>query len=147
MVNNLKILVIEANPQLNTSASLCVEVTFAGDTFLSLWEGARGGELIGMESPDLVILDIVSPNLIDFGALREIRRFSNVPVIVLAPGYEEADKVKALDMGADDYIAKPFSTIELMAQIGSVLRRALPAQPSDPLQIVSPVVDCSGGKR
>lgn len=141
----MKILVIEDNPELIKSVCLCVEFTSLGGTSLFLWEGRRGGELVETESPDLVVLDIASPAFHGLEVLREIRRFSDVPVVVLAPGHDEADKVKALEMGADDYFVKPFTAIELMARIGAMLRRAQPSQlsarPSAPLRVGSPIIN------
>jgi len=73
--------------------------------------------------PDLVLLDVEMPKLDGFETLREIRRTSPVPIIMLTVRNEEDDRIKGLDLGADDYIAKPFSARELVSRINAVLRR------------------------
>ena len=86
------------------------------------------------EMPDLVILDINMPSLDGFEVCRRLREWSEVPVIMLSARGDEEDKVKCLDMGADDYLTKPFGTEELLARVRAVFRRtkalALPVQPS-----------------
>lgn len=76
------------------------------------------------ELPDLVILDVMMPDLDGFETLKEIRSQSNVPVIMLTVKATEIDRVKGLELGADDYLAKPFSPIELVSRVKAVLRRA-----------------------
>ena len=70
--------------------------------------------------PELVLLDVMMPILDGFGALERIREFSNVPIIIVTARGSENDRVKGLDMGADDYIVKPFSATELPDQIVTV---------------------------
>src|SRR5439155_19535372 len=74
--------------------------------------------------PDLVILDVMMPEMDGFDTLRELRKMSNVPVIMLTARGEEDDKVRGLRLGADDYVAKPFSQRELVTRIQAVIRRA-----------------------
>jgi DNA-binding response OmpR family regulator len=74
--------------------------------------------------PDLVLLDVMMPILDGFGALERIREFSNVPIIIVTARGSENDRVRGLDLGADDYIVKPFSATELLARVRAVLRRA-----------------------
>ncbi|MCC6957909.1 MAG: response regulator transcription factor [Anaerolineales bacterium] len=74
--------------------------------------------------PDLVLLDVMMPVLDGFGALERIREFSNVPIIIVTARGSENDRVRGLDLGADDYIVKPFSATELLARVRAVLRRA-----------------------
>ncbi len=74
-------------------------------------------------TPDLILLDVMMPDLDGFEVLETIREFSNVPVIMLTAKGEEDDRVRGLEYGADDYIVKPFSTRELVSRIKSVLRR------------------------
>ncbi len=78
---------------------------------------------------DLVLLDVMMPRLDGFGACQRIREFSNVPIIMLTAKGEEQDRVKGLDLGADDYLVKPFSATELLARVRAVLRRVnVPAE-------------------
>jgi two-component system, OmpR family, KDP operon response regulator KdpE len=90
--------------------------------------GAQSGEealeAVREKLPDLVLLDVMLPGLDGFETLEELRRFSNVPVIMLTSCVEEDHHVKGLTLGADDYVTKPFSQRELMARVQAVLRRA-----------------------
>jgi len=76
------------------------------------------------ESPDLIILDVMMPNLNGFDVCRRIRQISTIPIIVLTALGEESDKVTAFDLGADDYLTKPFGVGELLGRLKAVLRRA-----------------------
>ena len=78
---------------------------------------------IAAHEPDVVVLDLVMPAMDGFAVLRQVREFSNVPVIVLSARGQERDKVAALDLGADDYLIKPFGVDELLARIRALLRR------------------------
>ena len=103
----------------------------------------EGYDAVGFESddglftapvPDLVLLDIMLPGADGYSILRQLRRESRtqgVPVIMLTSKTSEFDKVRALDMGADDYIAKPFGVMELLSRIRAVLRRAQPKSDAD----------------
>lgn len=81
-------------------------------------------ELAAENNYDLILLDIMMPKLNGFEALREIRKFSDVPVIMLTAREDEVDKVLGLELGADDYVVKPFSMRELLARVKAVLRRS-----------------------
>ena len=90
------------------------------------------------EMPDLVVLDVEMPQLDGFETLREIRRTAAVPVIMLTVRGDEEDRIKGLDLGADDYVTKPFSARELVSRINAVLRRvemSSPAERSTRIQI------------
>lgn len=76
------------------------------------------------EKPDLILLDVMMPELDGFEACARIRQFSNVPIIMLTAKGEESQRIRGLDLGADDYVVKPFSAGELLARVRSVLRRA-----------------------
>jgi two-component system KDP operon response regulator KdpE len=86
--------------------------------------------------PDLVILDVSMPEMDGFEALRHIRQVSTVPVIMLTVRQGEADRIRGLDLGADDYLAKPFSPPELLSRIRALLRRSLMAPPARKTRIV-----------
>ncbi len=93
---------------------------------------AEGGEMyhhLASASPDLIILDIMMPGDDGFHLCQKIRRNSQVPIIMLTAASDEADRVVGLELGADDYIAKPFSPRELLARIKALLRRAEYRQP------------------
>ena len=86
--------------------------------------GQEAIDIVAQKRPDLVLLDIMMPILDGFQACERIREFSNVPIIVVTARGSEQDRVKGLDLGADDYIVKPFSATELLARVRAVLRRA-----------------------
>jgi two-component system response regulator VicR len=119
----LKVVVIDDSPEIIEVVSLCFQLRWSGATLISASTGTEGLELIEVEKPDIVILDIGLPDMDGFAVLREIRRFSQVPVIMLTVRKEDTDVVKGLELGADDYITKPFSHIELVARVQAVLRR------------------------
>jgi two-component system KDP operon response regulator KdpE len=94
-----------------------------------------GVEAVSRHSPEVVILDIGLPDIDGFEVVQRIRQFSEVPVIMLTARHEELDKVRGLELGADDYITKPFSHIELLARVRAVLRRTesqIPANEGPP---------------
>ena len=88
------------------------------------YDGESGIEQVVAQSPDLVLLDIMMPGMDGFATCKRIREFSNVPIIVVTAKGDERDRVRGLDLGADDYIVKPFSATELLARVRAVLRRA-----------------------
>ena len=120
----MKVLIIEDDPDVVEVVSLCFELRWPHAQVVSAPTGARGMALIEVEAPDLIILDIGLPDTDGFELCRQIRAFSDVPIVMLTVRDSEMDIVKGLEMGADDYITKPFSHIELLARIQSVLRRA-----------------------
>jgi len=86
--------------------------------------GQKAVDLIVSDRPDLVLLDVMMPVLDGFEALKRIRAFSTVPIIMLTAKGEEIHRVRGLELGADDYIVKPFSANELLARVNAVIRRA-----------------------
>jgi two-component system, OmpR family, response regulator VicR len=104
---------------------------------LTATDGETGLWLALEHSPDLVILDVGLPDRSGFDVLADIRRTSDVPVIVLTAAKDETDHVRGLELGADDYLNKPFGNMALLAHIKAVLRRAQPlAEPSSRAQLV-----------
>lgn len=92
-------------------------------------DGQQAIEIFSSQPIDLILLDIMMPRLDGFAACQRIREFSSVPIIILTAKGEEQDRVRGLDLGADDYLVKPFSATELLARVRAVLRRAqLPAE-------------------
>ena len=87
--------------------------------------GQAALELLERENPDLILLDIMMPRLDGWQVCREIRKTSNVPIIMLTAKSETFDKILGLELGADDYIVKPFDTKEVIARIKAVLRRTV----------------------
>jgi two-component system KDP operon response regulator KdpE len=99
-------------------------------------DGIQALEQLRENLPDLIVLDVMMPEMDGFEALRAIREVSTVPVIMLTVRQNEQDKIHGLDLGADDYLAKPFSPRELLSRIRALLRRSLMAPPSRKTEII-----------
>lgn len=125
----MKVVIIDDAPDVIEVVSLCFKLRWPGAELASSIEGEKGLELVEAERPDVVILDIGLPDIDGFEVLRQIRLFSDVPVIILTVRGEEIDKLKGLELGADDYVTKPFSHLELLARVKAVLRRRDSLQP------------------
>lgn len=117
-----RILVVDDEPRYVRliEANLIAE----GFQVLKAYDGQTAVDLVADKQPDLVLLDVMMPGLSGFGACERIREFSSVPIIMVTAKGEEQDRVRGLDLGADDYIVKPFSATELLARVRAVLRRA-----------------------
>jgi two-component system KDP operon response regulator KdpE len=103
---------------------------------LEVVEVGTGEEAVVVASSsnvDVIVLDLGLPDITGLEVLRRVRTFSDVPVIVLTADHEQADKIRALDGGADDYLTKPFDTEELLARIRALMRRVSPAAPGPTL--------------
>ncbi len=87
-------------------------------------DGQQALELIESNPPDLVLLDVMMPKLDGFTVCYRVREFSSVPIIIVTARGQDQDKVRGLDLGADDYLTKPFSVDELLARVRAVLRRS-----------------------
>ena len=126
------ILVIDDDPNLRSLMRLAL--TTAGYTAVTAHDGAEGLRSLEEHHPDLVLLDVMMPDLDGWEVCQRIRTFSGVPIIFLTALQAEQDKAKGLDLGADDYIVKPFHQAELRARVKAALRRAhmppLPAKPT-----------------
>ena len=115
-----------------------------GHTTLEADHGDRARELLEQRTPDLVVLDVMLPGADGLELCRWIRSRSDLPVIMLTARGEEADRIVGLDLGADDYVTKPFSPRELAARVRSVLRRtAGPAAPGERLAFGAIELDAS----
>jgi len=102
-------------------------------SYISAFDGEQAVSLIEKENPDLVILDLMMPKKNGIDVCREIRAKNNVPIIMLTAKGEEIDRILGLELGADDYIIKPFSPREVIARIKAVLRR-INEEPKDEKQ-------------
>lgn len=103
-----------------------------GYQVLSAYDGRRALELARQRRPDLIVLDLMLPSVDGLDVCRILRAESRVPLIMLTARTTEADMLLGLDLGADDYMTKPFSPRELMARVRAVLRRAVPAAEAPP---------------
>ncbi|NLE08259.1 MAG: response regulator transcription factor [Dehalococcoidales bacterium] len=119
----MKILVIEDDKSVIDTISLSFKVGWPGTEFLVANDGMTGITLAKQENPDTIILDLVLPDCTGYEVLSTIRSFSNTPVIIVSALDEETDVIKGLEMGADDYLTKPFRKMELLARVKTALRR------------------------
>jgi len=106
-------------------------------------DGLEGVRLVERWRPDVVLMDLAMPKLGGLSAIEQIRTWSEVPIIVLSVMGEEADKVRALEAGADDYLTKPFGMQELNARIRVALRRLARTRPDQPVQLGNVCIDLS----
>jgi len=123
-VNAIKVLVIEDNIEIQEAISLLFELHWPGANTVASDEGSKGVNMVESESPDIIILDLGLPDMDGLNVLKEIRKFSDTPIIILTVRKEEIDKIRGLELGADDYIVKPFSHMEFLARVRAVLRRS-----------------------
>jgi DNA-binding response OmpR family regulator len=117
-----RILVVDDEPRMIGFIRMNLELE--GYQVLEAHTGLEALEIIRTQLPDLVLLDVMMPELDGFETLRMLREFSNIPVVILTAKGEEDDKVYGLEMGADDYVTKPFGSRELSSRVRAVLRRA-----------------------
>ena len=106
-------------------------------------EGKAALDAMARTKPDLIVLDVMLPNVDGLSILSQVRETSNIPVILLTARTEEADRVVGLELGADDYVVKPFSPRELVARVRSVLRRTHASPRTDRLEFDDLVIDCA----
>ena len=117
-----KILVVDDEPRYLRllEANLLTE----GYDVLTASDGLQAIDTFSSNPVELILLDVMMPRLDGFATCQRIRQYSNVPIIILTAKGEEQDRVKGLDLGADDYLVKPFSATELLARVRAVLRRS-----------------------
>lgn len=116
------VLIADDDPQL--LRLMARNLQFEGYEVLTAADGREALETAEEKKPDLVLLDVMMPKLDGFTVTQRIRDFSNVPIIIITARGHDPDKIRGLDLGADDYLAKPFNVDELLARSRAVLRRA-----------------------
>jgi two-component system, OmpR family, response regulator len=135
MANRAKILVIDDDYNINELIRLYLEKE--GYEVIPEYNGGKAIDTFKNTTPDIVILDIMLPGADGWQVCREIRKLSDIPVIMLTAKGETFDKVLGLELGADDYIVKPFEPKELVARVKAVLRR-YEGKPTDTKEVVYP---------
>ncbi len=120
-MNKTKILLVDDDPNINQLIKLYLEKE--GYDVVSAMRGDDALRMFKNDPPNLILLDIMLPGMDGWQVCREVRKVSNIPIIMLTAKDETFDKVLGLELGADDYIVKPFETKELVARIKAVLRR------------------------
>ncbi len=128
----MKFLLIEDDHEIVETINLLLEMRWEGANLISTISGQKGIELARTEDPDAIILDLGLPDIDGFQVLEQVRGFSDVPLLILTVRGEEMMKVRGLEAGADDYVTKPFSPVELLARLRAMTRRTQTAdKPSD----------------
>jgi DNA-binding response OmpR family regulator len=120
----MKILVVDDDPRLREALEVGLQLQWEDTQVIDAADGEAGLEAFFEANPDLVLLDVNMPGKTGFEVLKEIRRVSDTPVIMLTARADDTDQVRGLELGADDYVAKPFSHLALVARIKAVRRRA-----------------------
>jgi len=120
----LKVLIIEDDPNALETISLAFEIRWPGTAILPAADGRSGLRLVRTEYPDVVILDLGLPDIDGMEVLKEIRSFSDVPILIVTARGEQTSKLRGLELGSDDYIVKPFDPLELLTRVKAILRRA-----------------------
>jgi two-component system KDP operon response regulator KdpE len=120
----MKILVVDDDKNIVEAITIGFQLQWQEVEVLTAPDGEKGLDMFYEHNPDVILLDVMMPHKDGFSVLKEIRRTSDVPILMLTARGDELDKVKGLEMGADDYLTKPFSHLELFARIKAVLRRA-----------------------
>jgi DNA-binding response OmpR family regulator len=131
---SIAVLVVDDEPRLVDVVRMNLEVE--GYRVLEAYDGYEALEKLKQDLPDLVVLDVMMPELDGFETLRRIREVSSVPVIMLTVRQEESDRIRGLEIGADDYLTKPFSPRELQTRIKALLRRTFMPSPARKTRIV-----------
>ena len=119
----MRILVVDDEPDVVESVRLGFTLQWREVDVLGAGTGEAALDVVEHEHPDIVLLDVGLPDMDGFEVIRQIRAFSDVPVVMLTARDDAMDKVKGLELGADDYVTKPFNHLELMARVKAVLRR------------------------
>lgn len=119
----MKILIVDDAPEVIESVRLGFTLQWRDVEIVSALDGQSGLDLVETEVPDIVLLDIGLPDVDGFQIVQSIREFSDVPIVMLTARDDAMDKVKGLELGADDYVTKPFNHLELLARVNAVLRR------------------------
>jgi DNA-binding response OmpR family regulator len=122
MISKMKVLIVDDEQRIVSGVRKYFEQ--AGFDVLAAYDGPTGLSLARTEKPDLIVLDLMLPGMDGVDVCRKLRRESHVPIIMLTARVDEADKIVGLELGADDYVTKPFSPRELVARARAVLRRA-----------------------
>jgi two-component system, OmpR family, response regulator VicR len=131
----MKILIIEDDQQIVEAITLAFQIRWPEAKLVSSQQGEKGIELVENEKPDIVILDLGLPDINGYDVLKQIRLFSDIPILILTARTEESDIVKGLEWGADDYMIKPFRQLELLSRIKALTRRKSNTDTESPLSI------------
>jgi len=132
----VRILVVDDEPDVVEVIELTFNLQWSGSEVIAAADGESALKVFQAEQPDVVVLDVGLPGMSGFEVCRRLRAISDVPILMLTVRGEEMERLKGLELGADDYIVKPFSPLELVARTRAVLRRSQAA----PLAVSSRII-------
>lgn len=132
----MKVLIVDDEPDVAEIVTLTFNMQWPASEVISAPDGETALKLFESERPDVVVLDVGLPGISGFEVCRRLRHISDVPILMLTVMGAEMDRVRGLELGADDYIAKPFSPLELVARTRAVLRRAHVIPMASPSQVI-----------
>lgn len=133
----LRILIIEDDLEVAESISLCFQMRWPEVGLSVASEGVEGVEMLKSGPSDLIILDLNLPDIDGLEALKQVRSFSKVPIIIVTVRGDEQDQVMGLELGADDYIVKPFRPRDLLARASAVMRRSQETEPTEEYPLIA----------
>ena len=125
----MKTLIIDDDPDILEAVSLCFEIRWPDTSVITATDGGSGLKQFRDQGADIVILDLGLPDIDGLEVCRQIREMSDVPIIILTVRDQRKDVIRGLEMGADDYMTKPFDQMELLARARSVMRRGQKDEP------------------
>lgn len=134
-MDKFRVLVVDDEPRI--TKFLVVRLKATGYEVITADNGAQALDQVETQVPDLVVLDVVMPGMDGFETLKQLRAVSSVPVIILSAREASTERVKGLELGADDYLVKPFSPDELVARIEAIKRRLAPGQNRKSINYIS----------
>ena len=119
----MKVLVVDDDPDIAEAVGICFALRWPDAEVIDAPDGETALARFAQDTPDVVILDLGLPDMNGLDVCRSIRETSQVPILILTARGGEINKVRGLELGADDYVTKPFSHLELLARVRAVLRR------------------------
>ncbi len=119
----MKVLIVDDEPDIREVISIAFNLRWPDAVMLAAGNGNQGLELALVEKPDVILLDLSLPDISGFEVCQKLREVTSVPILFLTARDSEVEKVKGLEMGADDFITKPFNHLELLARVKAILRR------------------------
>ena len=125
----MRLLIIEDDPIISETVTICFSLRWPDSEVVAAETGEEGLKLATNQAPDVIILDVGLPGIDGYETLRRLRGITDAPAIMLTARDGDVSKVKGLEWGADDYVTKPFSHIELIARVRAVLRRTVAGSP------------------
>ena len=137
-----KVLIVEDEQSISNFISMVLNAN--GYDTIIVGSGEEALTMIASHCPDLIVLDLGLPDMDGMEVLKSVRKWSNLPVVVVSARNHEHDKVEALDLGADDYITKPFNPLEVVARVKTQLRRYIRYNQTAPEPAPAAVYDCGG---